>query len=117
MLDPNPIGPDDGLFPGLNFAYRFQDGRAERLSPADLRPALAEPGGWVWLHFGLTEEGARNWIAHEAALPERARAILLSDDEHLLLEPIEGGVAGVFADLLRDDAGENRQIEIGRAHV
>src|SRR5882672_10508738 len=87
----------DANFPGLSFAYRFSDGRAEPLLGRDLRQALAEPGGW---------------IAHEAPLPERARDILLSDDEHQLLEPIEGGVAGVFADLLRESAGEAR--ELGR---
>jgi zinc transporter len=108
MLNPEPIPTDGGLFPGLSFAFRFQDGLAERINPADLRRSLAEPGDWVWLHFGLAEDGARNWIAHEAALPARAKAILLSDDEHLLLEPIQGGVAGVFADLLRD--GDNRQL-------
>jgi zinc transporter len=38
----------------------------------------------------------------------------LSDDEHQLLEPIDGGVAGVFADLLRESSGEAR--ELGRMH-
>jgi len=102
----------DANFPGLSFAYRFSDGRAEPLLGRDLRQALAEPGGWIWVHFALTETAARDWIAHEAPLPERARDILLSDDEHQLLEPIEGGVAGVFADLLRESAGEAR--ELGR---
>ena len=47
-------------------------------------------------------------------MPERARAILLSDDEHQILEPIDGGVAGVFADLLREFAGNAH--ELGRLH-
>ncbi len=38
---------------------------------------------------------ARDWIAHTAPLPDRARDVLLSDDDHQLLEPIEGGVARV----------------------
>jgi len=110
MLDTTSPAPSTGQFPGLSFAYRFRDGVAERIAPADLRPALAEHGGWIWLHFALTEPGVRSWIEHEAPIPDRAKAILLSDDEHLLLEPIEGGVAGVFADLLREVDGENRQL-------
>jgi zinc transporter len=112
MLDPDRLFSDGGSFPGLSFAYRFHDGIAERIEPGNLRHALAEPGGWTWLHFSLTDDGARSWIAHDAAIPDRAKAILLSEDEHLLLEPIPGGVAGVFADLLRDAEGEKR--EIGR---
>lgn len=110
MLDTTSAAPSTGEFPGLSFAYRFRDGIAERIAPAGLRPALAEPGGWIWLHFALTEPGVRSWIEHEAPIPERAKAVLLSDDEHLALEPITGGVAGVFADLLREFEGENRQL-------
>lgn len=109
MLD-QTAAPDTGQFLGLSFAYRFRDGIAERIEPGELRRTLAEPGGWIWLHFALTDSGARSWIEHDAPLPERAKAILLSDDEHLVLEPIEGGVAGVFADLLRESEGEMRQL-------
>ncbi len=108
---PAPIEADAD-FPGLSFAYRFVDGHAEPLAGRDLTRAIAEPGGWIWIHLALTDAQARDWIAHEAPLPERARAVLLSEDEHQLLEPIEGGVAGVFADLLREFAGETR--ELGR---
>lgn len=104
----------DAEFPGLSFAYRFRDGQAEALTARDIPAALLEPGGWIWIHLSLTEAYARDWIAQTAPLPDRARAILLSDDEHQLLEPVEGGVAGVFADLLREFAGENR--ELGRLH-
>lgn len=102
----------DADFPGLTFAYRFVDGRAEALSSRDLAQTVAEPGGWIWLHFALTDDRARDWIAHQAPLSERAREILLSEDEHQRLEPIEGGVAGVFADLLREFAGDTP--ELGR---
>lgn len=102
----------DSDFPGLSFAYRFIDGQAEPLAGRDLARATAEPGGWIWVHLALTESAARDWIAQNAPLPGRAREILLSEDEHQLLEPIDGGVAGVFADLLREFAGETR--ELGR---
>ena len=109
MLDP---GASRGLaadIPGLVFAYRFREGAAERLDAGDVTRALHEPGTWLWLHFSLAEQGARDFIA-QAAIPERARLLLLSDDDHLRLEPIEGGVAGVFADFLRDFDGESRSI-------
>jgi zinc transporter len=104
----------DPDFPGLSFAYRFRDGHAETIAARDIAAALAEPGGWIWIHLALGATHARDWIANTAPLPECARAILLSDDEHQLLEPIEGGVASVFADLLRESAGEAR--ELGRLH-
>jgi len=107
-------GKSDPDFPGLSFAYRFRDGQAEPLSGRDIPAALAEPGGWIWIHLSLVDIFSRNWINTIAPLPERAREILLSDDEHQLLEPIDGGVAGVFADLLRESAGEAR--ELGRMH-
>ncbi len=104
----------DPDFPGLSFAYRFRGGQAEALAGRDIAQALAEPGGWIWIHLGLAEARARDWIAQDAPLPERARQILLSDDEHQMLEPIAGGVAGVFADLLRESAGGAP--ELGRLH-
>jgi zinc transporter len=97
-----------GDCPGLIFAYRFRDGRAELLESCDIAAALHEPGGWIWIHLALTDEASRTWIERAAPIPPRARAILLSDDDHLLLEPVEDGVAGVFADLLREFEGENR---------
>jgi zinc transporter len=96
--------------PGLIFAYRVRDGRAEPIDKRDVARALHEPGGWIWLHFALTDPAARAWIEQAAPLTPRARTILLSDDEHLVLEPVEGGVAGVFADLLREVEGENRSL-------
>ena len=111
----NTVAAADPEFPGLSFAYRFRDGLAEPLTAQDIPGALAEPGGgWIWIHLSLTDSFARDWIAQTAPLPDRARQILLSDDDHQLLEPIEGGVAGVFADLLREFAGESR--ELGRLH-
>ena len=109
MLDPGATRGLAADIPGLVFAYRFREGAAERLDAGEVARALHEPGTWLWLHFSLAEQGARDFIA-QASIPERARALLLSDDEHLRLEPITGGVAGVFADFLRDLDGESRGI-------
>jgi zinc transporter len=106
MLDPDSTKATAAEIPGLTFAYRFRDGAAERLDAAHAARALPEPGGWLWFHFGLAEPGAADFIAQMDAIPERGRAILLSDDDHLLLEPVTGGVAGVFADFLREIEGE-----------
>lgn len=103
----------DADFPGLSFAYRFRDGEAQPIAALDIPAALAEPGGWIWIHLALSEPHARDWIAQHAPLPQRAHDIL-SGDDHQLLEPVDGGVAGVFADLLREFAGETR--ELGRLH-
>jgi zinc transporter len=108
MLDQISDSPAIDDCPGLIFAYRFRDGSAELLASDDVDRALHEPGGWIWLHLALTDPTSRQWIERAARIPTRAREILLSDDDHLVLEPIEGGVAGVFADLLREFEGESR---------
>lgn len=108
MLDQISDRPAIDDCPGLIFAYRFRDGRAELLESHDIGRALHEPGGWIWLHLALTDPAARAWIERSAPIPPRARDVLLSDDDHLALEPVEGGVAGVFADLLREFEGESR---------
>jgi len=114
VADNTILAKSDPDFPGLSFAYRFRDGQAEPLAGREIAAALAQPGGWIWIHLSLSETYARDWIAHTAPLPERAREILLTDDEHQMLEPIDGGVAGVFADLLRAFAGNTP--ELGRLH-
>ena len=110
MLDQLASSPAQTGFPGLIFAYRFRDGQAEPLPVDGQLGALDEPGGWIWIHLALTDPNARDWVAQRAPLPERARAILLCDDEHQVLEPIPNGVAGVFVDLLREFEGEGRDL-------
>jgi zinc transporter len=65
----------DPDFSGLSFAYRFRDGQAAPLAGRDIAAALAESGGWIWIHLSLVDIEARNWITKIAPLPERAREI------------------------------------------
>jgi len=63
----------DPDFSGLSFAYRFRDGQAEPIVGREIAAALAEPGGWIWIHLSLVDISARAWIQQNAPLPERAR--------------------------------------------
>lgn len=108
MLDQTSVS--ETPFAGVTFAYRFRDGQAEPLTDSDIFAALHEPGGWIWIHLALADPQARDWIANRAPIPARARAILLSEDDHQVLEPVEGGVAGVFVDLLRENKTEGRAL-------
>ncbi len=93
---------DDAL-PGLVWAYRFDgEGHAAGLPGAEVAAALAEPDGWVWLHFNLTDTRARTWIEEAAPLPEAARELLLDVDDHLCLIAEEDALIGVFADFRRE---------------
>ena len=61
---------------GLVFAVRFhKDGSSEQL-------AVEQPpepdGGWLWLHF--------KFLSTTAELPEPARALLVTADEHQQLQ-------------------------------
>ncbi len=110
-------GADRGVsassIPGLIWAYRFQaDGTAERLADEAVPDALQHPEGWLWVHVSLADARARDWIDRFADLPEAARAILLSDDEHLRLDVVEEAVVGVLADLRRDF--DRTSDEVGR---
>jgi zinc transporter len=117
-----------GGIPGLVWAYRFgADGSAVLLDfpvdPATLEDA-GRQGDWLWLHFAQSDTRAAAYI-NQLDLPQRAKATLLSHDEHLSLH-LEGDVAfGVLADwqhALEDEFGQadarapNEDREIGRLH-
>jgi hypothetical protein len=73
VLDQRVTAKSDPDFSGLSFAYRFRDGLAEPIAGRDITAALAEPGGWIWIHLSLVDITARLWIEKTAPLPERAR--------------------------------------------
>jgi zinc transporter len=92
---------------GLVWAFRFRaDGEAELLptdQPLDLHDLHEHsPGEWLWLHFNLTDLRACDWIGSAAQLPQPARALLLSTDDHQQLHVRDTCLFGVLADLKRD---------------
>lgn len=97
---------DQPLFDiGIVSAYRFaDDGTAARLEVAgldltNLETALAESGGWLWLHFNLANLRCHEWIAHRAPLSDVSRETLLDPDEHIRLDIFGDEIAGVLPDL------------------
>ena len=63
---------------GVISAYRFvDDGSATKLDVANLDAELADPQGWLWLHFNLSNRRCHDWLAKTAPLSDVARETLL----------------------------------------
>lgn len=93
---------------GLISAYRFaNDGSGRKLDPASLDQELANPDGWVWLHFGLADQRCRDWLSRTSLISEAAREILLDTDEHIRLDLYGGEIVGVLPDLHQEFADED----------
>jgi zinc transporter len=85
---------------GIISAYRFaDDGSAVKLEIANLDAELADPRGWLWLHFNLSNRRCHGWLAGNAPLSEIARETLLDTDEHIRLDIFGDEIAGVLPDL------------------
>jgi zinc transporter len=85
---------------GIISAYRFAgDGSATRLDIANLDAELADPSGWLWLHFSLANRRCHDWLADKAPLSDVARETLLDPDEHIRLDIFGDEIAGVLPDL------------------
>ncbi|KRR27222.1 transporter [Bradyrhizobium retamae] len=85
---------------GIISAYRFAgDGSATKLDVANLDAELADPHGWLWLHFNLSNRRCHDWLARSAALSDVARETLLDADEHIRLDIFDEEIAGVLPDL------------------
>src|SRR5690242_16917259 len=99
--------------PGLVAAYRIGPGLPPAtLEPAEVAPALEAGGGWVWLHFALTDTLARAYIAKLEALPPEAREALLAAEDQLSIGRGDGVVFGNVADFERDLDADTE--EVGR---
>ena len=85
---------------GVISAYRFvDDGSATKLDVANLDAELADPQGWLWLHFNLSNRRCHDWLAKSAPLSDVARETLLDPDEHIRLDIFGDEIAGVLPDL------------------
>jgi zinc transporter len=91
--------------PGLVWAYEFDAEGQPRMLPEPVAPSAIEStrerGGWLWLHFSLTDARGCAFI-RGLPLPARALDTLLSRDTHANLH-LEGATAyGVLADWCHD---------------
>ncbi len=93
---------------GLVLAFRFYpDGSSEELNVE--QPVSAE-GGWLWLHFNIADTRACQFLTTTPDLPEPARAILVSADEHQQLHGTETSLYGILADLVCGLDGATEEI-------
>jgi zinc transporter len=100
-VDVAPPLPILAGIPGLVWAYQFEaDGSARALhTPVDtaLPGSARSGGGWLWLHFSLSDARACEFIS-QMNLPARAKTTLLARDVHPNLH-LEGDTAfGAFVD-------------------
>lgn len=97
MLAPmSDLADSAGLICGFHLR---PDGPAEKMSdhPADWK--IPEMTGPVWLHFNLADTRAQQWLAGCERIPPAARERLLSDDRHIGLHMVGGGLTGLLGDV------------------
>jgi zinc transporter len=93
---------------GLVCAFRFHpDGTPEELNVD--RP-IPDTEGWLWLHFNLADMRACQFLTATPHLPEPARALLVSADEHQQLHGSDICLYGVLADLVCGLDGATEEI-------
>jgi Mg2+ and Co2+ transporter CorA len=69
--------PAEERWPGLIWGFDIVDGKA---SPP--RDGMAPESGLRWLHVALADRRAQRWIEELDELPQLAREVLLSTDDH-----------------------------------
>ena len=93
---------------GLVLAVRFYpDGTSEELN---VDQPVSAAGGSLWLHFSLADTRACQFMSTMPELPEPARALLVSGDEHQQLHGTETCLYGVLADLVCGLDGATEEI-------
>ena len=96
---------------GIVYLYRFDnDGNAISRPCEQVNDALAEHGGWTWIHIGLADARARSWIEQQAPLSNVAREVLAGADEHIRLEILGSEIIGVMPDLHQMFSGPSEDI-------
>lgn len=96
---------------GIAWVYRFlKDGSAQSLPCEQVDEALTQPTGWIWVHIGLADARARNWITQHAPISETARDLLTGADEHIRLDILGNEIIGVMPDLQQEFAQPSEDI-------
>lgn len=88
--------------PSVVWAYRLCP--AQRLDPDDACNGPLEAP--YWLHFSLTDEPSRRWLASDARLPQAALSVLLEVRPRPSMVRLEGGLLGVVVDMHHDFHGD-----------
>jgi zinc transporter len=110
-IQPPRIEPVD-LGPGIVWAFQFDgQGRARPL-PSDSHAELVCDDGFVWLHLSLANARSRNWIDEQAGIPEPARELLLSKDDHPRIECDGDVLWGTVHDIHHDEGMGDRSTDI-----
>lgn len=102
-----------GIVPGLVWAFRvLPGGSADAVSPfSEIENAH---GGWLWLHFNLSDARAVQWLQETPFLSADAREVLLSGDCYQRLHASEDCIHGVLADFVQNL--DRASHEIGHLH-
>lgn len=101
--DAPPMPVEQGVLPGLVFAFRFAaDGAAVELAVDRPIDTALSDGAWLWLHFNVADARACRWIAATSDVPPPARALLVALNDHQQFYAAGDWVFGVYADLERE---------------
>jgi len=103
-----------GVIPGLIWVFRIlADGTAEPVAP--LAEIENPHGGWLWLHFNLSDSRAVQWLESFPPLSEDAREVLLGGEDDQCLHASDACIYGIIADFVQRLDRHSRN-EIGHMH-
>lgn len=87
------------------------------LSADRIDEALEAEDCVVWLHFDQTDPTTRAWIVQSPYVPETAKAVLLSPDSHMRIEPAGSGLTGVVGDLHHEFSQRSDHLDVLRFYL
>ena len=88
---------------GILLAYRFDEqGRSQVIAETEAVNLATPDAGFIWVHLNLADERARGWLSSLSVVPQQARAVLLSADNHQVMMSGDDAIWGVFPDLIRE---------------